>query len=68
MLEVLKKINFPTPSSIKRSGDIKMWIYLETRTGGRCVGLSLHPSLTAGTLKLISFKSLHVICHRLKCS
>jgi hypothetical protein len=49
MLEVLEKINFPTPSSVKRSGDIKMWIYLETRTGGKCVGLSLHPSLTAGT-------------------
>jgi hypothetical protein len=54
MLEVLEKINFPTPSSIKRSGDIKMWIYLETRTGGRCVGLSLHPSLTAGTIQDLS--------------
>jgi len=30
MLEVLEKINFPTPTSMKRSGDIRMWIYIES--------------------------------------
>jgi len=48
MLEVLEKINFPTPTSMKRSGDIRMWIYIESRTSGECVSLILHPSLTAG--------------------
>ena len=48
MLEVLEKINFPTPTSMKRSGDIRMWIYIESRTSGECVSLVLHPSLTAG--------------------
>ena len=48
MLEVLEKINFPTPTSMKRSGDIRMWIYMESRTSGDCVSLVLHPSLTAG--------------------
>jgi len=48
MLEVLEKINFPTPTSMKRSGDIRMWIYIESRTSGDCVSLILHPSLTAG--------------------
>eukprot|EP00092_Neocalanus_flemingeri_P004733 GFUD01005098.1.p1 GENE.GFUD01005098.1~~GFUD01005098.1.p1 ORF type:complete len:1563 (+),score=315.45 GFUD01005098.1:146-4834(+) len=48
MLEVLEKINFPTPTSVKRSGDIRMWIYIESRTSGDCVSLILHPSLTAG--------------------
>ena len=48
MLEGLEKINFPTPTSMKRSGDIRMWIYIESRTSGDCVSLVLHPSLTAG--------------------
>ena len=48
MLEVLEKINFPTPASMKRSGDIRMWIYIESRTSGDCISLILHPSLTAG--------------------
>ena len=48
MLEVLEKINFPTPTSMKRSGDIRMWVYMESRTSGQCVSLVLHPSLTAG--------------------
>ena len=48
MLEVLEKINFPTPTSMKRSGDIRMWIYIESRTCGQCISLVLHPSLTAG--------------------
>ena len=30
MLEVLEKINFPTPTSMKQSGDIRMWIYIES--------------------------------------
>ena len=47
MLEVLEKINFPTPTSMKRSGDIRMWIYIESRTSGDCISLILHPSLTA---------------------
>merc|ERR1719461_1675791 len=47
MLEVLEKINFPTPTSMKRSGDIRMWIYIESRTCGQCISLVLHPSLTA---------------------
>ena len=45
---MLEKINFPTPTSMKRSGDIRMWIYIESRTSGECVSLVLHPSLTAG--------------------
>jgi hypothetical protein len=49
MLEILEKINFPTPTSVKRSGDIRMWIYIESRTSGTApVSLVLHPSLTAG--------------------
>ena len=48
MLEVLEKINFPSPSSMKRSGDIRMWVYVGSRTGGQCLSLVLHPSLTAG--------------------
>ena len=48
MLEVLEKINFPTPASMKRSGDIRMWIYIESRTSGDCISLILHPSPTAG--------------------
>jgi len=48
LVEVLDKINNPTPSTLKRSGDIRMWCYIETRTGGKCVSISLHPSLTAG--------------------
>ena len=47
MLEELLKINFPTPTSMKRSGDIRMWIYIESRTSGDCISLILHPSLTA---------------------
>ena len=47
MLEVLEKINFPTPTSMKRSGDIRMWIYIESRTSGNPVSLVLHPSLSA---------------------
>merc|ERR1719402_253072 len=34
MLEVLEKINFPTGQEVKRSGDIRMWIYIESRTSG----------------------------------
>ena len=48
MLEVLEQINFPTPTSMKRSGDIRMWIYIMSRTSGQCISLILHPSLTAG--------------------
>ena len=52
MLEVLEKINFPTPTSMKRSGDIRMWVYVESRTCGQCISLVLHPSLTAGEAAL----------------
>ena len=48
MLEVLEQLHFPTPSSMKRSGDIRMWVYIESRSGGQCISLVLHPSLTAG--------------------
>ncbi len=37
--------------SIPASLQVQYRIYLETRTRGRCVGLSLHPSLTAGTIQ-----------------
>ena len=52
MLEVLEKINFPTPTSMKRSGDIRMWVYIMSRTCGQCISLILHPSLTAGEAAL----------------
>jgi len=48
MLAVLEKINFPDQHSVKRSGDIRMWIYIESRTQGECVSLLARPSLTAG--------------------
>lgn len=32
LLDVLEKINYPTPSTVKRSGDVRMWCYIETRT------------------------------------
>ena len=34
--------------SVKRSGDIRMWIYIESRTSGDCVSLVVRPALTAG--------------------
>jgi len=54
MIEVLEKINFPTPTSMKRSGDIRMWVYVGSRSSGACVSLVLHPSLTVGEALLVA--------------
>jgi len=47
LVSVLERINHPTPSTVKRSGDVIMWCYLHSRSG-KCVSVTLHPSLTAG--------------------
>ncbi|XP_023322397.1 arf-GAP with Rho-GAP domain, ANK repeat and PH domain-containing protein 3 isoform X2 [Eurytemora carolleeae] len=60
LLDVLEKINYPTPSTVKRSGDVRMWCYIETRTCGKCVSISLHPSLTAGEAVLLVAKEANL--------
>jgi len=61
LLEVLEKINYPTPSSLKRSGDVRMWCYIESRTAGKCVSISLHPTLTAGEAILMVAKEAQLL-------
>jgi hypothetical protein len=52
-------------------GDLRMWVYLDTRSSGNCVCVVVHPNMTAAEMtdcvlreaRCLSYQNLQMFCN-----